>query len=102
MWANGPWGYAPKRMDFAVTEGFSEAYDGLSDENAMELDAAIRQLLDDHGAASARAGRIEGSEEADFGGAWILRIPMGDTLHNVYWEYLDSETVVLVALVPAP
>lgn len=89
-------------MDFVLTAVFSEAYDQLTDDDAFELDAIIRRLLGDHEAAWARAGRIEGSEDADVGGAWILRTPIGSALYNIYWEYLDTETVLLIAFAPAP
>lgn len=89
-------------MDFVLTAVFAQAYDQLTDEDAFELDAIIMRLLVDHGAAWARAGRIEGSEDADVGGAWILRTPIGSTLFNICWDYLDTETVLLIAFAAAP
>ncbi len=88
---------------FLATEEFSEAYDQLSDADAMELDKTIRRLLDDPGSAWARQGRIGiGVDDRRYDGAWIVRVPVGDTFYNVYWEYEDSETLLLIALVPAP
>lgn len=87
------------KMDFVLTEEFSQAYDQLSDAEAIQLDPTIRRLLDEHGSAWARQGRIEADEGGGrFDGEWIATAPVDDELFHIYWEYEAPETLALIAL----
>jgi hypothetical protein len=90
-------------MNFLLTEEFSQAYDELSDAEAVQLDTTIRRLLDEHGSAWARQGRIEAGEGGGrYDGAWIVTAPVDDELFHIYWEYEANETLLLMALASAP
>jgi len=89
-------------MDFVLTEEFSQAYDQLSDAEAVQLDTTIRRLLDEHSSAWARQGRIDAEEGGGrYDGAWIVTAPVDDELFHIYWEYETPETLLLIALARA-
>lgn len=82
-------------MEFVVAEGFYSTYEALSDRDAAVVDDCIRRLLAEPGSGWARQGRIEGES----GGAWIITIISSSIDGTLYWDYVDAEKLILLALV---
>lgn len=81
-------------MDFVVAEGFYTSYEALSDKDAAVVDDCTRRLLTGPGSGFARQGRIEGES----GGAWIITIMSSSISASLYWDYVDAERLILLAL----
>lgn len=82
-------------MDFVFTDSFYSTYESLSDEDVAIVDDAIRRLLQEHTGGWARQGRIDG----DLGGSWIVSLRSRSIDASMYWDYLDDDRIVLLALV---
>lgn len=82
-------------MDFVFTDSFYSTYESLSDEDVAIVDDAIRRLLQEHTSGWARQGRIDG----DPGGSWIVSLRSRSIDASMYWDYLDDDRIVLLAVV---
>jgi hypothetical protein len=82
-------------MDFVFTESFYATYESLSDGDIALVDDAIRRLLQEHSGGWARQGRIDG----ELGGSWIVSLRSQSMDVSLYWDYLDDDMMVLLALV---
>ncbi len=82
-------------MDFVFTDSFYSTYESLSDEDVAIVDDAIRRLLQEHTSGWARQGRIDG----DLGGSWIVSLRSRSIDASMYWDYLDDDRIVLLAVV---
>lgn len=80
---------------FPVASVFYSTYESLSDEDVAIIDDAIRRLLQEHTSGWARQGRID----RDLGGSWIVSLRSGSIDASMYWDYLDDDRIVLVAVV---
>ena len=95
-------------MDYSATDWFLVEYDDLPDEIVTQIDRDLLRVLEEPGSAFARAGRIEGSPDGTYKGAWIMRsrvtVDGATRFYNIYWTYGDEgETwVLLIGLVEAP
>lgn len=91
----GTWKYYRGSMDFVVAESFYTSYKSLSNKEAAVVDDGIRRLLEGHRSGWARQGRIEG----DSGGAWIVTVKSSTIAASLYWDYVDPEEIILLAIV---
>jgi hypothetical protein len=82
-------------MDFVFTDSFYATYESLSDGDVAIVDDAIRRLLQEHTGGWARQGRIDG----ELGGPWIVSLRSKSMDASLYWDYLDEDMIVLLALV---
>lgn len=85
-------------MDFRVTDTFLEFYQSIPDELIDAVDAVLRDILNDPGSPSSRAGRIQASSEDHHRGAWIVPLHIGSVPHNLYWLQEDEETILFVGI----
>ena len=82
-------------MDFVFTESFYATYESLGDGDVAIVDDAIRRLLQEHTGGWARQGRIDG----ELGGSWIVSLRSHSMDVSLYWDYLDDNVMVLLAMV---
>jgi hypothetical protein len=82
-------------MDFVFTDSFYSTYESLTDEDVAIVDDAIRRLLQEHTSGWARQGRIDG----DLGGSWIVSVRSRSIDASLYWDYLNNDQIVLLAVV---
>jgi hypothetical protein len=82
-------------MDFVFTESFYATYESLSDGDVAIVDDVIRRLIQEHSGGWARQGRIDG----ELGGSWIVSQRSSSMDVSLYWDYLDDDLIVLVAIV---
>ena len=73
---------------------FLGVYETLDGRELAAVDTAIRRLLDEHDAAWAREGRVEGER----GGAWLFSVRSGAMGYVVYWDYVGEATLMLLLL----
>lgn len=85
-------------MEYRVTDTFLEFYQRIPDEHIGDVDAVLSSILANPGSASSRAGRIERTGDDRPGGAWIVRLHIGEEPHNLYWVEEDEETVLFIGL----
>jgi len=84
--------------DFNVTDEFIEAYEALDDGSAAVIDEAILRLMGEHAGAWARQGPVAGEN----GGAWIIEIRTDNCDMSLYWDYIDSQLILLAVLIVRP
>jgi len=77
------------------TESFYATYESLSDGDVAIVDDVIRRLIQEHSGGWARQGRIDG----ELGGSWIVSQRSSSMDVSLYWDYLDDDLIVLVAIV---
>ena len=82
-------------MDFVFTESFYTTYESLSESDVAVVDDGIRRLIQDHSGGWARQGRIDG----ELGGSLIVSLRSTSMDGSMYWDYLDDDTIVLLAMV---
>jgi hypothetical protein len=82
-------------MDFVFTESFYATYESLSDGDVAIVDDVTRRLIQEHSGGWARQGRIDG----ELGGSWIVSQRSSSMDVSLYWDYLDDDLIVLVAIV---
>ena len=85
-------------MELKVTEAFSEKYDSLSDDEAVDVDVALERLRASHDTAWARRNRVSGDGSGQWDSAWIIQIRHRGKVFYLYWRYYEDE-IALVGLV---